>query len=206
MDIENECAKTFDLGPGRQSQRVEETSIRFEGNFDASLYGVALRHAFFQAWRLDSKLPLWIRQMEGGSGRKYRYLVNNLFEQLSGSRYLEIGSYKGSTLCSAGFGNILQATCVDHWQEFGGKKEFEEHTNRLSKVSPGLNLTVIESDFRTIDFAKIGKFDVFCFDGPHAEIDHYDGLVLAVPALEQEFVLIVDDWNMASVQVSLSGS
>ncbi len=200
MQWVTEPEKTFHLGAERPAQRVEETSIRFDGDFDASPKGVALRHAFFQCWRLETKLPLWIRQMDGGSGRKYRYLANHLIEQLSGSRYLEIGSYKGSTLCSAAYGNQLHATCIDHWQQFGGRDEFDGHVQQMTRETSGLSLTVIESDFRQVDYGRIGKFSIFCFDGPHDDVDHYDGLVMALPALDDEFVLIVDDWVMPSVQ------
>ncbi|NSZ47995.1 class I SAM-dependent methyltransferase [Agrobacterium vitis] len=192
--------KTFHLGSDRPSQRVEETSIKFDGNFDANALTTALRHAFFQAWRIDSKLPLWVRQMEGGSGRKYRYFVNNLFEQLPGSRYLEIGVYKGSTLCAAAYKNDLSATCIDHWKEFGGKDEFDEHARLLKLASPKADLTVIDNDFRNVDYKSLKKNGIFCFDGPHSEQDHYDGITLALPALKDEFILIIDDWVMPSVK------
>ena len=38
------------------------------------------------------------------------------------------------------------------------------------------------------------------FDGPHAERDQYDGVVLAQPALDKSHVLIVDDWNLSQVR------
>lgn len=200
MEMIAEPEKTFHLGPDRPAQRVEETSIRFDGNFDAGPLASSLRHAFFQALRLDSKLPKWIREMEGGSGRKYRYFVNNLMPLLDNPRYLEIGSYKGSTLCSATYGNTLKATCIDNWSEFGGKDEFDENIGRLKADSPGLDLTVIESDMRKVDYGAIGKFNVYCFDGPHSEQDHYDALMMTPKAVEDEFILIIDDWVMPTVR------
>jgi hypothetical protein len=38
------------------------------------------------------------------------------------------------------------------------------------------------------------------FDGPHAKVDQYDGIVAAQPALEKSYVLIVDDWNWQQVR------
>jgi hypothetical protein len=58
----------------------------------------------------------------------------------------------------------------------------------------------IEKDFRDVDFHSIGKYNVYLFDGPHGYQDQFDGMVIASPALEQEFVLIVDDWNWPEVR------
>ena len=41
--------------------------------------------------------------MEGLSGRKYRSLINNLIQKIKDPRYLEIGTWLGSTACSAAF-------------------------------------------------------------------------------------------------------
>jgi hypothetical protein len=41
---------------------------------------------------------------------------------------------------------------------------------------------------------------VYLFDGPHAEQDQYDGIRLVEAALDDEFVLIVDDWNWLRVR------
>jgi hypothetical protein len=197
MDDHGEAPKTFHLGADRPNQRVEETSIAFDGNFDTP-YGSALRHAFFQALRLDSKLPLWVRQMEGGSGRKYRYLINNLIAQLGRPRYLEIGSYMGSTLCSALYGNTATATCIDHWKEFGGRPEFDANIARV--LNDDIKLRIIESDFRKVDYRSLGTFNVYCFDGPHLEQDQYDALAITQDALDNTYILIVDDWVMPSVR------
>lgn len=37
------------------------------------------------------------------------------------------------------------------------------------------------------------------FDGPHSIKDQYDGIKIAQPALDDEFILIVDDWNAPHV-------
>jgi hypothetical protein len=194
-----EIEKTFHLGADRPTQRVEETSIRFAGDFDATAYGKLVRHAFFMALALDTKAPLWIKQMEGGSGRKYRYFINNLVQIMDDARYLEIGSYKGSTLCSAAYGNTLSATCIDYWNQFGGREDFDENIARLKVETPTLSLTVIESDMRLVDFSNIGKFNIYCFDGDHKEDDHYDALAITQDALDEPYILIIDDWVMPAV-------
>jgi hypothetical protein len=38
------------------------------------------------------------------------------------------------------------------------------------------------------------------FDGPHSEQDQYDGVVIAQPALDDDYCIIVDDWNAQQVR------
>ena len=38
------------------------------------------------------------------------------------------------------------------------------------------------------------------YDGPHQLKDHFDGIELVQPALDDEYVLIVDDWNWNQVR------
>jgi hypothetical protein len=43
-------------------------------------------------------------------------------------------------------------------------------------------------------------YNVFFYDGPHAEKDNYQAMRLVAAALDDEYVLIVDDWNWESVR------
>jgi hypothetical protein len=38
------------------------------------------------------------------------------------------------------------------------------------------------------------------FDGPHSEQDQYDGVVIAQNALDDTYILVVDDYNGPGVQ------
>ena len=68
-------------------------------------------------------------------------------------------------------------------------------------LSNQIHFTLLDEDFRAIDYSEIGTFNVYLFDGPHAEFDHYDGIVLAQPALSNPHILIVDDWNWRRVRL-----
>ena len=150
--------------------------------------------AFYQALDGVGKIDPAVLAMDGMSGRKYRLLINNLIEAIPDARYLEIGTWAGSTLCSAINQNQVRATAIDNWSEFGGPKaQFLSNLERFK--TPGADVTFIENDFRKIDYASLGRFNVYMFDGPHTTADQYDGISLPLPALEDEFVLIVDDWN-----------
>ena len=189
----------------------EETSILLEGDFDRDSYSKILKTAFFQSWAINTKIPDWIRFMPGMSGKKYRYLINNLISSITDARYLEIGCWAGSTACSALYGNQVKALCIDNWSEFtdsrtinpalnvkNPKKEFEINTKKV--ISEKINFKFIESDFRKINYNEVGKFNIYVFDGPHEMKDHYDGIAIAQPSLDDVFILIIDDWNIPKVR------
>jgi hypothetical protein len=178
--------------------RDEETSINLFGDWsipEAEL----ISNAWLDALAVNHKLPDWIRYMEGMSGKKYRYFINKLVETMPNPRYLEIGSHSGSTACSALYGNKAKATCIDNWSEFGGPKDmFMRNIENIK--SPDLDFTFIESDFRKVDYSKIGKHNIYLFDGPHFQQDQYDGIDLVKDALDDLYVLIVDDYNWSIIR------
>jgi hypothetical protein len=177
----------------RDVLQEEETAIRLFGEWDSPEADI-LSTALFNALAIDHKLPEWIRYMEGMSGKKYRYLINNLVELMPNPRYLEIGSHSGSTACSALWGNKASATCIDNWSEFGGPK-FEFNKNIEQVLTSDIDFKFIENDFRNVDYSSIGKHNIYMFDGPHFEQDQYDGIDLVKDALEDRYILIVDDYN-----------
>lgn len=177
----------------------EESKITLRGNWLTESTS-RLQIAWFNAIAMNHKLPDSIRFMEGMSGRKYRTLINNLVGSTPNARYLEIGSWAGSTACSAICNNTAAITCIDNWSEFGGPKQ-----NFISNINSCLNdqieFTLIEKDFRQVDYGNIGKYNIYMFDGPHREQDQYDGIMLVQPALDSQYTLIVDDWNFPQVRI-----
>lgn len=152
-----------------------------------------IKNAYEKTLLDEHKLPDNILTMNGMSGKKYRKFINNLIQEVKNPRYLEIGSWKGSTSCSALYGNSAKAVCIDNWSQFGNVSyEFKEN---IKKVILDENLTIIENDFREVDYSSIGKHNIYFFDGPHEESDQYDGLSFVLPALDDVFILIIDDWN-----------
>ena len=83
----------------------EETSILLDGDFDQDSYSKNLKISFFKSLAMVTKLPDEIKFMPGMSGKKYRYLINNFVSLTKDSRYLEIGTWTGSTVCAALYGN-----------------------------------------------------------------------------------------------------
>jgi hypothetical protein len=179
----------------------EETSINFSGEWDSD-EAARLSEAFFDAIAMQHKLPDSVRYMEGMSGKKYRYLINNLVGATPDARYLEIGSWKGSTACSAMYGNTCTAVCIDDWSEtmrgVVAKESFLKNTSDV--VNEKIKFSFIEKDFNQVNFTTLGKFNIYMYDGSHAEQDQYTGISIVQPALDDVYTLIVDDWNGADPQ------
>ena len=174
-------------------------SIKLSGNFRASSLCETLYKSFFDTLALDHLLPTPILTMVGMSGQRYRMFINNLVRSIHNPRYLEIGSWQGSTACSAMWGNSAVVTCIDNWSQFGGPKDVFLFNVELTKGN--CQFSFIESDYRSVNYDQLGTHNIFMFDGPHEEIDQYDGIVRPLTALSSEFILIVDDYNWETVRL-----
>jgi len=171
------------------------------GDFSSSRQTRLLKSSFESVQsEAHSLLPDEIRQIEGMSGQRYRSLINKLVGSIPDARYLEIGSWAGSTAAAALYGNRVRALCIDNWSQFGGPRELF-FANIKKVLTPNIRFDVIERDFRAVDYKDIGSFNIYLFDGPHAEKDQYDGVMIAQPALANPFILIVDDWNWRQVRL-----
>ena len=51
-----------------------------------------------------------------------------------------------------------------------------------------------------MDYTKLGKFNIYCYDALHEEEHQYNGISIVQPALDNTFVLIIDDWNWIEVR------
>lgn len=168
----------------------------------AEQYIEHVKRCFEKAERGESKLPAEILEMEGMSGIKTRHFYNNLLE-MDGARYLEIGVWKGSSSCSAMYGNKADFTMIDDFSAFGGPKH--EFIANLDKYRGESFALLIEKDCFKIDVSGWQKrFNIFIADADHSEdsqrriIEHY------LPVMEDTFILIVDDWNWKEVQKGTS--
>ncbi len=169
---------------------------------DAALVA-PLRHALSSALAVPLDRGQGFYAIEGMSGARYRRFINALIGGLGRVGYLEVGSWMGSTLCSAIHGNAVDAVAIDNWSQFGGPREaFLANLDAFRTEAAAVQ--VLEQDFRTVPYADLiahrDPFRVFLFDGPHEEADQHDGLIAALPALDSEFVFICDDWNWWQVR------
>ena len=154
-------------------------------------------NAFQNAENNISKITHDIIHMEGMTGIKTRHFYNNLLNT-EDARYLEIGSWKGSSVCSAMCGNKAQVVCIDNWSEFGGPKiEFLENFEKFKGEN---NARFIENDCYTVDVSTLPKFNIYMYDGNHTNESHYNALLHYYDCLDDIFIFIVDDWNWQDVR------
>jgi FkbH-like protein len=167
------------------------------GEIDA--LGKAVRDAFQDAMAMRGRLSEEAFHVDGFSGRKFRLFLNNLMSEVPNPRYMEIGVFHGASFCSALWKNKLRAVGIDNWTEYDGKRQV--FMDNLAKFrSAEADVEIIEEDFHRIDYGNIGKFNILFYDGPHTEKDQYEGISLPQPAMDDQQIVVVDDWNWSPVR------
>jgi hypothetical protein len=157
-----------------------------------------VKECLAQANNNQSKITNQALTMEGMSGRQYRKFINNCVRAVANPRYLEVGVWRGSTLCSAidGVDNV-EAVAIDNFS-YGGATPEDVHNNVARVKTESAKITVIDQPFEDFDFTAHGKFNIYMYDGAHDEESQYRGIVRAKPALAETAIIIVDDWNEGS--------
>ena len=160
-------------------------------------YKTLVETAFQNAENNISKITNDIINMEGMSGIKTRHFYNNLLNT-ENARYLEIGTWKGSSVCSAMCGNKATVVCIDNWSQFGGPKD--EFLVNFEKFKGENDATFIENDCYKVDVSLLPKFNIYMYDGDHTNESHYNALLHYYNCLDDVFIFIVDDWNWEKVR------
>jgi hypothetical protein len=160
-------------------------------------YKTLIETSFQNAHNNISKITNDIINMEGMTGTKTRHFYNNLLNT-ENARYLEIGTWKGSSVCSAMYGNKAKVICIDNWSEFGGPKS--EFLVNFEKFKGYNEATFIENDCYKVDVSTLPKFNIYMYDGNHMEENHYNALLHYYSCLDDVFIFVVDDWNWKYVR------
>lgn len=143
-------------------------------------------------------------EIGGFTSPAIRHLMNNLGAMAT--NYFEIGTHMGSlTLATLYNNHHLSSTICDNWTEFenGGKSKDEFYKNlKRYHASADIKLpTVIEQDcFDIPDWIKSTiKADLYLYDGGHGYEEQYKGVKDFVDAMQDECILVVDDYNWEQV-------
>ena len=155
-------------------------------------YKTLIENSFQNAENHISKITDDIIQMEGMSGTKTRHFYNNLLNT-EDARYLEIGTWKGSSVCSAMCNNKATVVCIDNWSEYGGPKR--EFLINFEKFKGENDAIFIEDDCFKVDVSTLPKFNIYMYDGNHSHESQYKALSHYYECLDDIFIYIVDDWN-----------
>lgn len=139
-----------------------------------------------------------ILNIHGMSGVGTRHFYNNIVS-MPDARYLEIGVWKGSSVCAAMCNNKATVVCIDNWSEFDGPKDaFIENFNKFKGDN---DATFIETDSFKFDINNFKqKFNIYMYDGCHDYKSHYEALTHYINSMDDTFIYIVDDWNWVTVR------
>ncbi len=162
-----------------------------------------VKNAFSNAENNISKITDEVIWMDGMSGTMTRHFYNNLLN-MDDARYLEIGTWKGSSVCSAMCGNKAKVVCVDNWSEYGGPKY--EFLMNFEKFKGTNDAKFIESDCFNVDVTSLPNFNIYMYDGNHSDDCHYRALLHFYEKLDDTFIFIVDDWNCKGIRDSTAKS
>jgi len=133
--------------------------------------------------------------MDGMSGYKYRYFVNNVMKQLVNPRYLEVGVMAGSSFCSA-IDSVyaVEALGLDRYS-LGAGSLVQAQANAASVATATSSVVILDKDFLSVDFTGLGPFNVYLYDCGRAQGNYDSSLVHAGSALADDLLFIVGDWD-----------
>lgn len=151
-----------------------------------------------RADRMESKITDSILNLEGMSGSNFRHFINNLCSY-PGTRYFEVGCWKGSTLVSAMYGNqesLVDIVACDNFSEFSGPKN--EFLANIQTFAPNPHLRFFDSDCFVLNKAAnfSAPMNVYFYDGAHTHKDQELAFTYFDSILDDVFIAIVDDWNL----------
>ncbi len=129
--------------------------------------------------------------------------------------YVEIGTFSGFTLISAGYETNKPCIGIDDLsvEDFFAAENIEVARKNVRlileqnlKMHSGFNIKFIESDFRKVAFEedKKKKLAVLFIDGKHTEQEVNETLAWAEPYLAEDCVIIFDDSCMCGVDRAIN--
>lgn len=144
----------------------------------------------------ESQINEDILHYKGMSGYKTRHFYNNICS-LPNCRYLEIGTFHGSSSISAIYKNKIDAVFIDNWSLFDGNKNI--FYNAMNTYNTGSTVEVIDDDCWNVKITD-KKFNVYLYDGGHDYEDHYKAISMFHSNLEDNCIVLIDDWNWEAVR------
>jgi len=161
-----------------------------------------------------SKLTQDILNIHGITSNKVRSFLNNICS--IGGTYLEVGVFRGSTFCSAIYGNDIHAIGIDNFASpnltpMGVSQRLasylkqgldippqEDFLNNVKRFGNLEKLDVYKTDYTTFDYTQLPKLNIIFYDGDTRFHDQYVVLKKLVPLFSDQTILIMDDWNWNS--------
>lgn len=147
--------------------------------------------------------------IDGFSSHRVRHLLNSICSN-QGIKFLEIGSYLGSTFCAAIQNNNLEAYAIDNWEtnsiqpykniktvEISSYDKFKEN---VKKYKGNSKIRLINADCKNITLNDFhSKVNFVFYDGNHDYFEQLQSLEVIKNLVEDTFILILDDANFYGV-------
>jgi hypothetical protein len=146
-----------------------------------------------------TRLPKSVFDIHGFSSPYIRILLNNLCN-FSQCKYLEIGSWHGSTLISASHNNKGSFIGIDNFSEFEGETAKNNFKNNLANHRDTSSTKLIESDCWLLDPLQFSGTNVYFYDGAHTRHDQFEAFRYYHNCFAKNFIAVVDDWNWEYVR------
>jgi protein O-GlcNAc transferase len=116
-----------------------------------------------------------------------------------GESYVEVGTYRGTSLIGALLGNDVDAVALDDWSlGEGSRDQLEQNLARF-----GLRATILDGDaFETLRSGRLARSAVgaYYYDNGHEYEQQLDGMRLIEPYLTSPALMIVDDTDWERVE------
>jgi hypothetical protein len=170
--------------------------------------------SIYNANREISKINNKILAIDGMSTPKVRHLMNNICN-FDSCKFLEVGTYKGSTLCSAAYKNKGSFVGIDNFSEFHNDIN-PLHLSKQTDLRQSLkcninsteqeNISFFEKDFFNDSIDIDNKINIFFYDGIHTKEHQYLNLQIAKKFLDEYIIYIVDDFFCKVSEPKISAS
>jgi methyltransferase family protein len=155
-----------------------------------------------------SRLPPAVLALEGYSSPTVRHFLNNLC-RFAGANYLEVGTWKGSTLMSAAYANSGRFTAVDDFSHHvvsrsEGRAARETLRRVRRRFGRECHVHFHESDCWAPALLRRlpPGVNVYFYDGRHTYEDQYRAFTHFEPLLAPRYLAVVDDWNRPYVRAA----
>jgi hypothetical protein len=162
--------------------------------------------AIAEAEQGRSGLPEAVLALEGYSSPTVRHFLNNLC-RFPAANYLEVGTWKGSTLMAASYGNAGRFTAIDDFSHHvQSRREGQAARAQLGRVRRRFrgHCRVRFHDSDCWSEALLPRLprdvNVYFYDGRHTYEDQHRAFTHFEPVLAREYVGVVDDWNRPYVR------
>jgi len=151
----------------------------------------------------------------GMTSPKVKALLNGIVGLSPGWRHLEVGTHQGATFIAAMQGNMdAYGVSYDNFSQFwhcadsGGCFTSSALARNMAKYKDRMGTTeLVRKDFfkNPYDWPSVTRkelmvFDSFFYDGNHDEEWQEKAVIAAFKCCADNFVYIVDDWNLPGVR------